>query len=180
MRALSLPSRRSCDGRTTFSPRACRRVATRWSTGVVSIDADLRKSYKEWAELRKDDQVATEGGFSMNRSKFLVGSTKRITISRWGALTAKLLLHDLNKRKQKSDNTLDEGEIRVEVNLLRLNKIKIYFRSTEAPCAQQKLLLFNRSSFCSTENTSVSKQKVYQLHPHVCSENVLLCRFFQG
>ena len=95
------------------------------TTGVISIDADLRKSYFEWKNGSKNmviEEARNEGGFDMIKSKFLIGSTKRRSIDRWGSMTARLLLHERQKAQKDEDNQLAEGEIRVEINSFKLNK----------------------------------------------------------
>ena len=63
-----------------------------------------------------------EGGYTLVKSKFLVGSTKAQNIQNWGQLTSRLLLHERNKIKRAEDNQLTEGEIRVEITSLKMNK----------------------------------------------------------
>ena len=94
------------------------------SAGVISIDADLRNSYKEWAEAQElqGHQVAMEGGYSMTKAKYLVASTRQACIDRWGLVAARMLLHHRQQIKKKADNQLSEGEIRVEINSLKFNR----------------------------------------------------------
>ena len=93
--------------------------------GVISIDADLRKSYYEWKNGSKNsviEEAAIEGGFQMIKSRYLIGFTKQRSIDRWGSMTSRLLLHERQKTQTTEDNMLAEGEIRIEVKTFKLNK----------------------------------------------------------
>lgn len=90
------------------------------STGVP-ISTNLRLSYAEWAK-GVTKQADERPGTYKQTSKFLVGFTRRLNIERWGSMTARLLLHDRNKAKQDDDSRLAEGEIRIEITSLKLNK----------------------------------------------------------
>ena len=93
--------------------------ALRTLSGAVETTTSLNAKYDEWVkgvEANYDD-----GG--KKPAKFLVGTTRRANIDRWERFTARVLFNENVRKKREKDSRLDEGEIRIELNSLRLNKI---------------------------------------------------------
>lgn len=57
------------------------------------------------------------------RSKFLVGTTRPRNIKNWNRMTNLLLLTELRRIEKEKESELDQGEVRVEVQWARLNKL---------------------------------------------------------
>ena len=103
---------------------------------VTPIDVDLRLRYVEWAQGVKTQHAKQGRSPDVQRSKYLTGSTKRRSIDRWGSLTARLLLHEKQRKRAAEDHRLVEGEIRIELTSLKLYKPGLAKLNSLVPQAQ--------------------------------------------
>ena len=93
--------------------------------------------------------------------RFLVGSTKRKSINAWEKLVVRSLLHAKQKSKQIADSRLANGEIRVELSGLKLNKSGMQKIKHLEDLERQHALddadsgLFSRFAACSATGWSV-------------------------
>ena len=95
-------------------------------TGARITQPNLCIVYKEWIsgiKAQKEALKAQKGTLKTQGTyKFLIGLTQRKNISHWEDFVVRLLLFEQQKKQKAQDCRLAEGEIRIELNQLKLNK----------------------------------------------------------
>ena len=93
--------------------------------GTAKAEGDLRQAYIEWYQLMADGSKGNDLNVRLlrSKSKTLIGSTTSVkVVSRWERMVKQIQTYQVEKAEKEKSLALAEGEIRVELNSVKLQK----------------------------------------------------------